>query len=83
VPYALKGPRYDGASRKWPVEDWVAWMRDITTEAVRVSSGFVVWVANGCVLAGNRNSVAESLSCAPLIFTFFSDSIGDVRLKTF
>ena len=51
-PYAEKGERYGTGSRKWSTEDWVEWMLDITVEAVRLSKGYVVWIANGAVRRG-------------------------------
>jgi len=35
--YALKGERYGPSSKKWPVEEWVSSMLDVTSEACRVS----------------------------------------------
>lgn len=48
-PYAEKGERYIGGSKQWKTDGWVDWMLAVTTEAMRVSKGYVLWVANGAV----------------------------------
>lgn len=48
-PYAEKGERYIGGAKKWTTDDWVTWMLEVTTAALRVSKGYVMWVANGSV----------------------------------
>lgn len=59
-PYAEKGERY-GTKAKWPTDDWVAWMLDVTKEAVRISSNAVVWVVNGAVKNGHYLPACEGL----------------------
>jgi DNA modification methylase len=59
-PYAEKGERY-GDNRKLPTDQWVRWMLEVTTEAVRVSSGPVLWVVNGAVRDGHYLPGPEGL----------------------
>lgn len=59
-PYANKGGRY-GGKKKWPTGGWVDWMVDITTEAVRVTEGYVLWVVNGSVKNGCYEPACEML----------------------
>jgi site-specific DNA-methyltransferase (cytosine-N4-specific) len=51
-PYAGKGERYDELPTCSEPRDWVEWMADVTEQAVRVSSGYVLWVVNGFVRKG-------------------------------
>ncbi len=60
-PYAGKGERYPGKPQKWTTEGWVEWMTEVTTEAVRVSKGYVFWVANGFVKKGRYEPACEGL----------------------
>jgi hypothetical protein len=60
-PYAEKGERYVGTSRKWATADWVAWMFQVTEQAVRACSGYVLWVANGAVRGGRYLPACEGL----------------------
>jgi hypothetical protein len=60
-PYPEKGERYLGDPRKWRTDDWVEWMFRVTEEAVRVSSGDVLWVANGAVRYGRYLPACEGL----------------------
>lgn len=60
-PYAGKGERYIGGSRKWETGDWVEWMAQVTEQAVRVSRNVVVWVANSFVEDGRYNPACEGL----------------------
>lgn len=48
-----------GISRK--VDAWVPWMLDVTREALRVSSGPVMWVCNGCVADRQYQPAVEGL----------------------
>jgi site-specific DNA-methyltransferase (adenine-specific) len=49
-PYAEKGKRYIGGKlTRLKTQDWVLWMCELTKEAVRISRGYVIWVANGAV----------------------------------
>jgi DNA modification methylase len=60
-PYAEKGERYIGGRQKWPTEEWVAWMLDVTREATRICSGLVVWVVNGAVRGSRYLPACEGL----------------------
>lgn len=60
-PYALKGERYQGGSKKWPVEDWVEFMFDVTVQACRIARRQVVWVMNGAVRGGEYHPAVELL----------------------
>jgi adenine-specific DNA-methyltransferase len=62
-PYPDKGGRYkDGTdARVWKTDSWVESMYRITTEAVRVSRGDVVWVVNGSVRNGEYLPAVEGL----------------------
>lgn len=61
-PYAEKGERYIGGKpTKWPTSHWVVWMKEITREAVRVSSGYVIWIVNGSVCQGSYRPAVEGL----------------------
>lgn len=60
-PYATKGKRYSGSSQSWPLMDWIRWMTDVTVEATRLSRGYVIWVANGCVRQGQYQPAVEGL----------------------
>lgn len=59
-PYVAKGERY-GTKKKWPTDEWVAWMLDVTREAVRISTNVVVWVVNGAVKDGRYLPACEGL----------------------
>lgn len=59
-PYAGKGERY-GTKEKWNAVNWISWMGKITQEAVRVSKGYVIWIANGFVKDSEYNPVCEAL----------------------
>lgn len=48
-PYPEKGIRYQGRLENRKTEEWVEWMLELTKEAVRISSGMVLWVVNGSV----------------------------------
>ena len=48
-PYAEKVQRYEGHRKNLKTEEWIAWMLEVTKEAVRISSGMVLWVVNGSV----------------------------------
>jgi site-specific DNA-methyltransferase (adenine-specific) len=61
-PYPEKGERYIGGRKKWSTDDWVAWMLDVTTEAVRLSTGMVLWVVNGSVREGRYLPACEGLA---------------------
>lgn len=69
-PYAEKGERYQGSRRKWPTTDWVLWMSEFTKEAIRVSRGYVLWVANGAVRNGEYHP-----ACEGLVWSLYSESI--------
>jgi site-specific DNA-methyltransferase (adenine-specific) len=60
-PYAEKGERYNGAAEKWSTVDWVAWMLQITQEAVRLCRGYSVWIVNGAVVGGRYFPACEGL----------------------
>lgn len=60
-PYAEKGQRYIGGARKWDTVSWVSWMVEVTTEAVRLSRGYVMWVANGAVRGKRYLPACEGL----------------------
>jgi site-specific DNA-methyltransferase (cytosine-N4-specific) len=60
-PYAEKGERYGGKTRKWPTDQWVEWMADVTTEAVRISRGYVIWIVNGAIRKGCYLPACEML----------------------
>lgn len=60
-PYAGKGERYEGSNRKWEMYDWIEWMKLITVEAVRITRGYVVWIANGYVRDGAYYPACEGL----------------------
>jgi DNA modification methylase len=60
-PYAEKGERYDGDSRRWDTCAWVEWMLRVTAAAVRVSRGYVLWVVNGAVRDGVYRPACEGL----------------------
>lgn len=60
-PYAEKGERYLGRPTKWTTDDWIDWMLKLTMEAVRVSNGYVIWVANGAVRNGRYLPACEGL----------------------
>jgi len=61
-PYAFKSDRYSGRKcKKWEPDDWVDWMFLVTTEAVRLSKGYVVWIVNGPVRKRRYFPVAEML----------------------
>src|SRR5262245_50833731 len=61
-PYAEKGERYIGGAKKWTTPEWVDWMLAVTTEAVRLSSGYVFWVVNGAVRLGRYHPACEGLA---------------------
>jgi hypothetical protein len=42
-------------------EDWIDWMLRVTTEALRVSRGAVIWVAAGSTEARNSQPICEGL----------------------
>ena len=44
-----------------PTDAWVEWMLQVTTEAVRVSRGDVLWVVNGAVKGGRYLPAVEGL----------------------
>lgn len=59
-PYVFKGHRYIGGKKvKWTVEAWIEWMLPIVHEAVRITSGYVVFVANGAVIKGAYQPACE------------------------
>ncbi len=60
-PYAEKGLRYKGCRKVLKTEDWVEWMLEVTTQAVRISSGWVLWVVNGAVRNGRYLPACEGL----------------------
>lgn len=60
-PYAERGERYAGGRRRWDTDEWVGWMLAVTREAVRVSAGDVLWVANGAVRGGRYLPACEGL----------------------
>jgi len=60
-PYAEKGERYEDHTARWKTADWIDWMLDITAEAVRLSRGYVLWVANGAVKQGRYLPACEGL----------------------
>ena len=60
-PYAEKGQRYKSHRKVLRTEDWVKWMIEVTTEAVRISSGWVLWVVNGAVRNGRYLPACEGL----------------------
>ena len=60
-PYPEKGLRYKGYRTALKTEDWVAWMLAVTTQAVRISSGWVLWVVNGAVKNGRYLPACEGL----------------------
>ncbi len=60
-PYALKTARYPGARRKMTVHEWIDWMCEATVQSSRVSRGFVVWIANGCVRNSRYHPACEGL----------------------
>ena len=60
-PYPEKGLRYKGRRTTLKTADWVAWMLAVTTEAVRISSGWVLWVVNGAVKNGRYLPACEGL----------------------
>jgi len=60
-PYAEKGHRYEGCRKTLKTEDWIEWMNEVTTEAVRISSGWVLWVVNGAVKNGRYLPACEGL----------------------
>lgn len=60
-PYAEKGERYIAGRQKWRTEDWVAWMMEVTAEAVRLSRHWVIWVVNGAVKDGHYLPACEGL----------------------
>jgi adenine-specific DNA-methyltransferase len=41
--------------------EWATWMLDVTREGLRVSTGPVIWVVNGCVKAGRYQPAVEGL----------------------
>lgn len=61
-PYLKKMNRYDGVTKaQVTLSGWVEWMLQITTEAVRVCSGDVMWVVNGPVDKGQYHPAVEGL----------------------
>ena len=61
-PYVFKGHRYiDGKKIKWTVETWIKWMLPIVQEAVRITDGYVVFVANGAIVQGAYQPACEGL----------------------
>jgi site-specific DNA-methyltransferase (adenine-specific) len=60
-PYALKGRRYAGSSKPWPMIDWIDWMADVTFAATEVATNAIVWVVNGCVRDKRYNPAVEGL----------------------
>ena len=59
-PYALKGNRYEGGGNMKP-DGWVEFMRASASAAIKICSGFVVWVVNGPVRGGKYHPVVERL----------------------
>lgn len=61
-PYVYKGYRYiDGEKIKWTVESWIEWMLPIVSEAIRITKGYVVFVANGSIVKGEYQPACEGL----------------------
>jgi len=62
-PYAGKGKRYRdvAANRDWGVFDWVQWMFDVSTAAVKACKGDVMWVLNGFYQKGEYHPAVEGL----------------------
>ncbi|PHR95781.1 MAG: hypothetical protein COA78_29575 [Blastopirellula sp.] len=60
-PYAEKGLRYKGNRKVISTDEWVDWMLEVTKEAVRISSGWVLWVVNGSVKNGQYLPACEGL----------------------
>lgn len=61
-PYAEKGERYLGRPTKWSTNDWIDWMLKVTQECIRVSKGYVIWIANGAVRKGRYLPACEGLT---------------------
>jgi DNA modification methylase len=60
-PYPGKGERYGRGSKKWPPDEWTAWMEQVTIDALRVTKNIVVWVVNGGVQQGRYQAACEGL----------------------
>jgi DNA modification methylase len=60
-PYPEKGERYEGKSQKWKTDAWIDWMLEVTSECVRVSRGYVLFVVNGAVRKGQYLPACEGL----------------------
>lgn len=60
-PYAEKGLRYRDCRKVVRTKDWVEWMLEVTAQAVRISSGWVLWVVNGAVRNGRYLPACEGL----------------------
>ncbi len=61
-PYVYKGHRYRGGEDiTWNVHRWIDWMLPIVSEAVRVTKGYVVFIANGAVRKGEYHPACEGL----------------------
>ena len=60
-PYAEKGRRYKGNRKNLSANEWIDWMIEVTREAVRISSGMVLWVVNGTVRDGRYLPACEGL----------------------
>lgn len=59
-PYAEKGERY-GGSKPWPTDEWIAWMEQVTVDALRVAKNVVIWIVNGSVRKGRYMAACEGL----------------------
>lgn len=60
-PYALKGRRYAGSGTRWPVNDWIEWMTEVTQESLVIARNVVVWVVNGSIKGGAYQPAVEGL----------------------
>ena len=59
-PYHGKMRRY-GSNRKMTDKEWASWMADVVQECVRVATGEVIVVANGCVRVNRYYPSCERL----------------------
>lgn len=69
-PYPEKGERYGPGAKKWPTNDWVTWMAEVTVAALAVSRNVVVWVVNGAVADG-----CYLPACEGLVWTLYQQGI--------
>jgi DNA modification methylase len=61
-PYHGKTFRYIGSRQKMTIDEWTDWMTSIVIEGVRVSRGYFIIIANGCVQAGAYQPSCEMLA---------------------